>query len=123
VDSTETNGAYSFVEIASDPGDGTPLHLHTKEDEHLFVLEGTARIAYGDKIFDAEAGSLVTLERNIPHAWGNRSDRQLRIAVIAYPGGCEAALRAIAESSKSSKAQLLAIAERFNVQHLGPTPF
>ncbi len=120
VDATETNGSYSFVEIVSDPGDGTPLHLHTKEDEHIFVLEGTARMAYGDKIFDAEAGSLVTLKRNIPHAWGNRSDRRLRIAVIAYPGGCEEALRAIA---KGSKADLLAIAERVGVQHLGPAPF
>jgi mannose-6-phosphate isomerase-like protein (cupin superfamily) len=116
----DTGGLYSFVEIVSDPGDGTPLHLHRNEDEHIMVIEGTARFALGDKIFDVEAGTLVTLPRNIPHAWGNRSHSKLRIACIAYPGGVEDALRVIA---KGSKADLLAIADRFGVEHRGPTPF
>ena len=120
VSAAQTNGVYSFVEIVSDPGDGTPLHLHTNEDEHIAVLEGTARIAHGDKIFDAEAGSFVTLKRNIAHAWGNRSASRLRIAVIAYPGGVEEALRVIAAGSE---ADIRAIADRFGGQHLGPTPF
>src|SRR4051794_34070421 len=87
VQAGETNGAYSFVEIVSETGDGTPLHVHQNEDEYLFVLEGTARFAVGDKIFDAEAGTMVTLPRNIPHAWGNRSSSRVRIAGICYPGG------------------------------------
>jgi len=51
VPAADTNGAYSLVEIVSDPGDGTPLHVHQNEDEYLFVLEGTARFALGDKVF------------------------------------------------------------------------
>jgi len=72
VSAADTNGVYSLVEIVSSPGDGTPLHVHDNEDEHIIVLEGTARIAYGDEVFDAEAGKAVTLLRKIPHAWGNR---------------------------------------------------
>src|ERR1700754_2454957 len=83
VDAAETNRVYSFVEIISVPGDGTPMHVHQHEDEHIIVLEGTARIACGDQVFDAEAGKVVTLPRKIPHAWGNRSDSPLRIAVVA----------------------------------------
>jgi quercetin dioxygenase-like cupin family protein len=120
VRAADTDGVYSFVEIVSDPGDGTPLHLHTKEDEHIIVLEGTARFALGDKIFDATAGELLTLKKNVPHAWGNRSTARLRIAVIAYPGGVEEALRVI---TAGSEADIRAIADRFGVQHLGPTPF
>lgn len=120
VDAAATNGVYSFVEILSDPGDSTPLHLHRNEDEHIMVLEGTARFALGDKIFDAAAGELLTLKKNIPHAWGNRSASRLRIAVIAYPGGVEEALRVIAAGNE---ADIRAIAERVGVQHLGPTPF
>ena len=41
VPAADTNGIYSFVEIVSEPSDGTPLHVHRNEDEHLFVLEGT----------------------------------------------------------------------------------
>jgi mannose-6-phosphate isomerase-like protein (cupin superfamily) len=36
----DASSAYSLVEIVSDPGDGTPLHVHQNEDEHIFVLEG-----------------------------------------------------------------------------------
>jgi mannose-6-phosphate isomerase-like protein (cupin superfamily) len=120
VPAADTNGAYSFVEIVSDPGDGTPLHVHRNEDEYLVVLEGTARVAVGDKIFDAAAGTMVTLPRNIPHAWGNRSDLRLRIAGICYPGGVEEALRIIAGGGLIDVA---ALAERFGVVALGPAPF
>jgi mannose-6-phosphate isomerase-like protein (cupin superfamily) len=120
VPAADTNGLYSFVEIVSDPGDGTPLHVHQNEDEYLFVLEGTARFALGDKIFDAEAGTMVTLPKNIPHAWGNRSTSKLRIAGIAYPGGAEEAMRLIA---KGDVTDLPALAKKFGVSALGPTPF
>jgi mannose-6-phosphate isomerase-like protein (cupin superfamily) len=120
VPAADTNGAYSFVEIVSEPGDGTPLHVHQNEDEYLFVLEGTARFAVGDRIFDAEAGTMVTLPNNIPHAWGNRSDSQLRIAGICYPGGVEEALRIIAGGGMID---ISALAERFGVVALGPAPF
>ena len=120
VASADANGAYSFVEIVSEPGDGTPLHVHQKEDEYLFVLEGTARVAVGDKVFDAEAGTMVTLPKNIPHAWGNRSDLRLRIAGICYPGGIEEAPRIVAGGGLID---VPALAERFGVVALGPAPF
>jgi hypothetical protein len=78
------------------------------------------RFAVGDKIFDAEAGTMVTLPKNIPHAWGNRSDSRLRIAGICYPGGVEETMRIIAEGGVTD---IPALAERFGVIVLGPAPF
>jgi mannose-6-phosphate isomerase-like protein (cupin superfamily) len=120
VDAAETNGVYAFVEIVSDPGDGTPMHVHQNEDEHIIVLEGTARMAVGDNVFDAEAGKMVTLPRKVPHAWGNRSNSPLRIAVIAFPGGCEEGLRAIA---RGGDVDLAALAAKIGVSVVGPAPF
>ena len=120
VPAADTNGAYSLVEIVSDPGDATPLHIHQNEDEYLFVLEGTARFALGDKVFDAEAGTMVTLPKKIPHAWGNRSGSRLRIAGICYPGGVEEALRIIAGGGLID---IPALAAKFGVIALGPAPF
>ena len=120
VPSAETNDVYSIVEIVSDPGDGTPMHVHRNENEHIIVLEGTARIAYGEKVFDAEAGEVVTLLRNVPHAWGNRSNSQLHIAVVAFPGGCEEVLRAIAGGGA---AELPVLAAKFGISPVGPAPF
>ena len=65
VSAAETKGAYSVVEIVSSPGDGTPMHVHQNEDEHILVVEGTARVACGDKTFDAAAGTTVTLTKNV----------------------------------------------------------
>jgi mannose-6-phosphate isomerase-like protein (cupin superfamily) len=55
VSAADTDGAYSVVEIVSDPDDGTPIHVHQNEDEHFLILKGSARIVYGDKTFDASA--------------------------------------------------------------------
>jgi mannose-6-phosphate isomerase-like protein (cupin superfamily) len=120
VAANETNGDYSVVEIVSDPGDGTPLHLHENEDEHFFILEGVARIRYGEKTFDALPGEVLTLRRGIPHAWGNRSNTRLRLAVVVTPGGVEEALRLI---PTTPSVDLPALAGRFHVKTLGPTPF
>src|SRR5689334_3980105 len=120
VPAADTNRVYSFVEIASEPGDGTPLHVHQNEDEYLFVLEGTARCALGDKTFDAEAGTMVALPRQIQHAWANRSTSILRMAFICYPGGCEDAMRIIA---KGEVTDIPALAKTFGVSVVGPTPF
>ena len=120
VSAKDTHGLYSLVEIVSDPGDGTPMHIHEKEDEHIVVLEGTVRIAYGDKVFDSKAGDVVTLRKGIAHAWGNRSRAQLRIAILASPGGVEEILKLI---PKANLADIPALAERFHVRNIGPTPF
>jgi mannose-6-phosphate isomerase-like protein (cupin superfamily) len=120
VSAKETHGLYSLVEILSDPGDGTPMHVHEREDEHMAVLEGTARVAYGDKVFDSQAGDVVTLRKKIPHAWGNRSSAPLRIAFLVTPGGCEEVMDLIA---KDGPADIPPLAERFHIRVIGPTPF
>ncbi len=113
----DTGGAYAVVEIISEPGDSTPLHIHQDEEEHFLILEGSARIAYGDRIFDAAPGTSITLKRGVPHAWGNASDVPLRMVVIASPGGCEEALRIIA---RGGDIDIAALAQKFNIRVAGP---
>jgi mannose-6-phosphate isomerase-like protein (cupin superfamily) len=103
VSADDTNGLYSLVEIVANPGDATPLHVHQREDEHFLVVEGTARIAYGDRVFDLQAGKVATLRKGIPHAWGNRTNADLRLAVLVFPRGCEEALRLIAEDKRGRR--------------------
>jgi mannose-6-phosphate isomerase-like protein (cupin superfamily) len=117
VSAAETNGAYSVVEIVSDARDGTPMHIHQNEDEHFIILEGTARIASGDKTFDAAAGTAVTLSKCVPHAWCNLIDSPLRMVVIASPGGIEEILRLIA---KRGGIDIMALSEKFGVRNIGP---
>jgi mannose-6-phosphate isomerase-like protein (cupin superfamily) len=118
IPSLATNGSYSVTEIVSNPGDSTPVHIHEKEDEHMLVVEGTVRVLYGDKTFDAEAGTMVSLKRGVPHARGNPTKAPIRLAMTATPGGCEEALRLIATSD--DQLDLQAIADRFAVRQIGP---
>jgi quercetin dioxygenase-like cupin family protein len=118
VPAASTGGRYSVTEIVSSPGDGTPLHVHRKEDEYAIVLEGVAKIVYGNEVIQAEAGTSIFLKRGIPHGWGNPTDQPIRLLMIASPGGCEEALRIIAEGGRID---YQAIAEQFEITHLGPS--
>jgi quercetin dioxygenase-like cupin family protein len=117
ISAADTNGAYSVVEIVAEAGDSTPVHVHQNESEHFLILEGAARIAYGDKTFDAAVGEIVSLSRGVPHAWGNASAYPLRMVVMVSPGGCEEALRIIA---KGGDIDLAALAKKFDIRVVGP---
>ena len=116
----ETNGAYSVVEILSEPGDSTTMHVHQNEDEHFLVLEGSARIVRGGETFDAPAGATVALPRGIPHAWGNATDTTLRMLAMTWPGGIEAILPLIA---RGGDIDLNALVAKFGVRRVGPPLF
>jgi len=117
VPAAATDGAYSVVEIVADPGDSTPLHVHEREDEYLLVLEGTARLVLGEETIEATAGQTVEMKRGIPHAWGNPTEKPIRLLITATPGGCEEALVIIA---RGGEIDLPALAARFHVTPLGP---
>ncbi|MBB3458298.1 mannose-6-phosphate isomerase-like protein (cupin superfamily) [Rhizobium sp. BK313] len=117
VSAADTQGAYSVVEIVSSPGDSTPMHVHENEDEHFVVVEGTARIACGDKTIDAPAGSVISLPRKVPHAWGNPSDVPLRVVVTTTPGGVEEVLRLRAQGGDID---MRAVAQSYGVSVVGP---
>jgi quercetin dioxygenase-like cupin family protein len=118
VPAAATNGSYSVTEIVASPGDSTPVHLHEKEEEHFLIVEGTVRFLYGDETFDATAGTMVSCDRGIPHAWGNATDAPIRMMVTASPGGCEEALRMIAEGGE--QVDVMAIAKKFSIRVIGP---
>lgn len=103
VSSAHTMGAYSMIEIVADPGNDVPLHIHSKEDEHFIVVEGTLDIANGDRRWNAPAGTSVTVRRGVPHAWSNPSDTPLRMLVIFSPGQIDGLFRASPDLSSEGR--------------------
>jgi hypothetical protein len=80
-------------------------------------MEGTARILYGDKTFDATAGTIVSLARGIPHAWGNPTDTPIRLVITATPGGMEEVFRLIATSG--DQLDLVVLADKYAIRLIG----
>jgi mannose-6-phosphate isomerase-like protein (cupin superfamily) len=63
--SSETGGAYCLAENWVDAGGGPPPHLHGKEDELFYVLQGKLQFVRGDNFFTATPGDAVFLPRGI----------------------------------------------------------
>jgi mannose-6-phosphate isomerase-like protein (cupin superfamily) len=84
-----TGGAYGLVESLLAPGFSPPLHVHHREDEAFWVLEGDVTMRCGDRTFRAGAGSFVFLPRNVPHTFVVEGDAPARMLTLLTPGGGE----------------------------------
>ena len=64
--SPDTNGLFTLTEQFNAPGTGIPLHLHTREDESFWVLEGQVEFVVADTTTMVEPGALSTPPRRGP---------------------------------------------------------
>jgi mannose-6-phosphate isomerase-like protein (cupin superfamily) len=62
-----------------------PLHVHHREDEAWYVLEGTLRFRLGDEEVEARAGSAVFGPRGVPHTFWNPNDEPARYLLVMAP--------------------------------------
>ena len=81
----QTGGALTAFESTAAPGEGPPFHLHVREDETIYVLEGRLRVRLGDDIHEAPAGSFVFMPHGIPHAWQNEGEDSALLLVLFTP--------------------------------------
>ena len=57
-----------WSEIACyEPGQSTVMHSHPKEEEAIFVLQGTANMSIDGQEVVVPAGSIVKFPNNVPH--------------------------------------------------------
>jgi mannose-6-phosphate isomerase-like protein (cupin superfamily) len=88
----DTDGAFCLAEATLVPGNEPPPHVHSREDELFYVLDGEFDVYVGDEAFKMEAGECIFLPRSKPHAFVIRSPR-LRVLVLFTPAGIEEAFR------------------------------
>ena len=84
----QTGGAFSLMEERLPRGAEPPPHVHRREDEAFFVLDGALTVRVGDQTFSASAGSFVFCPRDIPHLLTVQSD-EVRMLTLCTPGGVE----------------------------------
>src|SRR5262245_37875700 len=65
----DTGGQMTIIEITEPPGAEAPLHVHHREDEGFWLLEGDVTFFVGDTIIEAHAGDYVFGPRDIPHRY------------------------------------------------------
>ena len=96
----DTGGRMTIVEVTQHPGAEAPLHVHYRDDEGCWVLEGEVTFEVGDQTIEASAGDYVFGPRDIPHRF-TVGDQGCRMLFILVPGGIEDLIRATSEPAPS----------------------
>ncbi len=87
--SETTGGAFSIVEHPVRPGTLIPPHVHSREDELSYVVEGEFGARIGDTIAQVRAGEYLFKPRNVPHTFWNAGPAPARLVEIIWPAGFE----------------------------------
>ena len=120
IDGFEAGERFSLVEHPMSPRAlAAPIHLHTREDEYSFVLEGRMGALLGDEVVEAGPGDLVHKPRNQWHTFWNAGDEPCRILEIISPAGFEMFFRelvALGGPLKADPEELAALNERYGFE-------
>lgn len=100
VTADQTGGFLSILEITEPPNAEGPLHVHHREDEGFWILEGDATIQIGDETIEAHPGDFVFGPRAIPHRY-TVGAAGCRMLFIMTPGGFEDLVRGMSVPAQS----------------------
>ncbi len=126
----DSAGAFTLGEEITPPQGGPPPHLHTREDETFYVLEGELEFVVGERTISASAGSVVYCPRGLPHGFANVGSTPSRMAVIIAPAGLEKFFEEVGEpvTDPSSPPEgppdierLVAVARKYGIK-IAPPP-
>jgi quercetin dioxygenase-like cupin family protein len=100
VTAEQTGGLLSIIEITEPPNAAGPLHVHHREDEGFWILEGNVTFEVGDTTIEASAGDFAFGPRDIPHRY-TVGDAGCRMLFIMTPGDFEGLVRDMSVPAQS----------------------
>jgi hypothetical protein len=62
-----------------------PLHVHDRDDEAWYVLEGVLGFRRGDELVEAPAGAAVLVTAGTPHSFWNAGAGRARYLLVLTP--------------------------------------
>jgi quercetin dioxygenase-like cupin family protein len=84
----ETQGGFALIEAVAGKGNVPPPHIHQREEETFYVLEGEMTFFVGDRTIKATPGTMVIVPRRTLHSFVIESDR-VRMLTLLTPAGME----------------------------------
>jgi mannose-6-phosphate isomerase-like protein (cupin superfamily) len=85
----ETDGRYALWEAIVLPGGGPPPHVHSREEEGFYVLEGQVSFYLGAERIVATAGTCVNVPVGSLHSFKNESQQPAKMLITVAPAGLE----------------------------------
>jgi quercetin dioxygenase-like cupin family protein len=85
----ETCGAYALIHVEVPPGGGPPPHVHRREDEAFYVLEGELAFQADGRDIAVTSGTWVTLAKGSLHTFRNAGTATAKMLIVVTPAGLE----------------------------------
>ena len=124
VTGADSDGAVDIGEMVVQPGIAVPEHIHHRNDEAFYVLEGQFRVTVAGQDHNLEPGAFVFVPRGVRHHWVNSGDGPARILLTFTPGGMDQyfvemdpLLRGPMDLEK-----ILPVCEKYGYELVGPVP-
>lgn len=128
----ETRGQFALMEQVARKGNVPPRHIHHREDETFYVVEGEMTFSVGDRTIKATAGTMVFAPRDVAHSFTIDSE-QVRMLVMVAPAGAEGFFKECsvpapsmtlpppAETPYSEIQKMMALAPQYGFEFVPPT--
>jgi len=117
----DTAGAYALLENVTQPNEGPPLHVHHREDEGFYVIEGDYVFEAAGKRFEAHTGDFVWVPRDTPHTFQNIGSKPGRLLLTVEPAGVEEFFQELAGLQGPPDPAIVApIFAKYGLELLGP---
>ena len=100
--SADTDGTLALGHAVVRPGGEPPLHVHAREDEIFYVLDGEITFQRGTERVDARAGDSVFMPRGVQHGFAVRTETASLLQVFT-PGGLEEAFRSLSQPAPAAE--------------------
>jgi mannose-6-phosphate isomerase-like protein (cupin superfamily) len=85
----DTNGKYTLLEAIVPPGSGPPPHVHSREEEGFYILEGEITFTIDGKRLVAGPGMFANMPVGTPHSFKNETSKPAKMLVSVAPAGIE----------------------------------
>jgi quercetin dioxygenase-like cupin family protein len=121
IKSSATNGVFSVMEFITPPGKGVALHVHEREDELVYLLEGEIEVTLGNQKMKAVPGVMALLPRGIPHGFTNIGNKPSRLLDTILPGQFDnyfVELAALYAAEDPSEEQIDALSRKYRIKYL-----
>jgi quercetin 2,3-dioxygenase len=86
VSSKDTDGRLTVFEYTGHVKGGPPLHIHHKQDEIFFIVEGEYVFKVGEETYKLSQGDTIFLPRKVPHTFTQISEKG-RMYFMFQPSG------------------------------------
>lgn len=111
----QSNGELTLIEDLIPPDSGPPLHVHEKENEAYYVLEGEFEFVCGPDRVTGGAGTFVFAPRGVPHRYKNIGAAPGRVIFGFTPAGIEEFFGELGAQEALNPQIMIEIARRYGI--------